>query len=413
MDMRKIFLGWIGLYITSFVFAQRECRTFEYGQQLFQKNSVFQTQREKADQFVSHQQSSRILTDAGRTITIPVVVHVLYHYPAENISDDLVKSQITALNRDFRKQNPDTIKIPVVFKELAADCGIQFQLATVDPRGRATSGVVHKYTPITKWKMDYKIKASSEMGDDGWDPKNYLNIWVGSLEQFLGYSSMPGDPADRDGVVISYTAFGTKSTGIYRLGRTAVHETGHWLGLRHLWGDEDCGDDGVDDTPQQATFTNGCPSSIRISCNNGPNGDMYMDYMDFTNDDCLVMFTRGQKQKMRALFEPDGPRNSILSSAGLGVPLIEEIPLPDSPPQWLHVKIYPDPAGSELTLNVEFDTRWLGKELQVINISGQTEMRHTISAKVQKLDISKLKPGLYFIRAVKDGDKIMEKFIKL
>lgn len=412
MDMRKIFLGWIGSCITLFAFAQQECRTFEYGQQLIQKNTLLQTQREKAEEFVS-QQSTRISSDAARMIIIPVVVHVLYHYPAENISDDLVKSQITALNRDFSKQNADTVKIPAVFKALAADCGIQFQLATVDPKGRATTGIVHKYTPITKWTMDDQIKASSEMGDDGWDPKSYLNVWVGSLDQFLGYSSMPADPIDKDGVVISYTAFGIRSSGIYRQGRTAVHETGHWLGLRHLWGDEDCGDDGVDDTPQQATFTNGCPSSVRISCNNGPSGDMYMDYMDFTNDDCLVMFTRGQKQKMRALFEPGGTRNSILSSQGLGDPLIEEIPLPDAPPQWLRVKIYPDPAGSELTLNVEFDTRWVGKELKVINISGQTEMRQMISAKIQKLDISRLKPGLYFIKAEKDGDKIIEKFVKL
>jgi hypothetical protein len=125
------------------------------------------------------------------------------------------------------------------------------------------------------------------------------------------------------------------------------------------------------------------------------------------------MFTNGQKQKMRTLFERGGPRNSFLSSTGLGIPLIEEIPLPDSPPQWLHVKIYPDPASTELTINVEFDTRWLGKELEVINLSGQVEIRKTINAKTEKLDITKLKSGLYFIRVKRDGDKIMEKFVKL
>jgi hypothetical protein len=125
------------------------------------------------------------------------------------------------------------------------------------------------------------------------------------------------------------------------------------------------------------------------------------------------MFTKGQKQKMRALFEPGGTRYSILSSKGLGTPTNEEIPLSDSPPRWLNVKIYPDPATTELNINVESDTRWVGKELQVTNIAGQLQFRKTISSKIQKLNISQLKPGLYFITAEKQGEKIIEKFIKL
>ncbi len=401
--MRTVLLGTIGLLVTYFVSAQRDCRSFEYQQQLIQKDPGLQASQNAIQNFTLLQESRTSSNAIGKTIIIPVVVHVLYHYPAENISDNLVRSQIRILNRDFRKLNPDTIKIPEAFKALAADCGIEFQLASVDSKGRATSGVIHKYTPITKWTMDDKIKLSSEMGDDGWDPKSYLNVWVGALDQFLGYSSVPGDPSDKDGVVLSIAALG---------GRTAVHEIGHWLGLRHLWGDADCGDDGVADTPKQETYTNGCPSGIRISCNNAPYGDMYMDYMDFTNDACLVMFTKGQKQKMRALFEPGGARASILSSGALGSPVSEEIPS-DSPPRWLHVKIYPDPATTELNINVESDTRWVGKELQVINITGQLQLKKTISSKIQKLDISQLKPGLYFIRAEKPGEKIMEKFIKL
>ena len=402
--MRTVLLGTIGLLVTYFVSAQRDCRSFEYQQQLIQKDPGLQASQNAIQNFTLLQESRTSSNAIGKTIIIPVVVHVLYHYPAENISDSLVRSQMRILNRDFRKLNPDTVKIPEAFKALAADCGIEFQLATVDPKGQATSGIVHKYTPIIKWTLDDKIKLSSEMGDDGWDPKSYLNIWVGSLDQFLGYSSVPGDPSDKDGLVLSIAALG---------GRTAVHEIGHWLSLRHLWGDADCGDDGVADTPKQTTYTNGCPSGVRISCNNAPYGDMYMDYMDFTNDACLVMFTKGQKQKMRALFEPGGARSSILSSGALGSPVSAEIPLPDSPPRWLHVKIYPDPATTELNINVESDTRWVGKELQVINITGQLQLKKTISSKNQKLDISQLKPGLYFIRAEKQGEKIMEKFIKL
>ena len=401
--MRTVLLGTIGLLATYFVSAQRDCRSFEYQQQLIQKDPGLQASQNAIQNFTLFQESRTSSNAIGKTITIPVVVHVLYHYAAENISDSLVRSQIRILNRDFRKLNRDTVKIPEAFKALAADCGIEFQLASVDSKGRATSGIIHKYTPITKWTMDDKIKLSSEMGDDGWDPKSYLNIWVGALDQFLGYSSVPGDPSDKDGLVLGVKALG---------GRTAVHEVGHWLGLRHLWGDADCGDDGVADTPKQETYTNGCPSGIRITCNNAPYGDMYMDYMDFTNDACLVMFTKGQKQKMRALFEPGGARYSILSSGALGSPVSEEI-LSDSPPRWLHVKIYPDPATTELNINVESDTRWVGKELQVINITGQLQFKKTINSKIQKLDISQLKPGLYFIRAEKQGEKIMEKFIKL
>jgi len=411
--MRTVLLGWIGLLLTYFVSAQRDCRSFEYQQQLIRKDPRLQKSRDAAQNFVQLSMSSRISSSgAPKTITIPVVVHILYHRPGENISDSLVNTQIMALNRDFRKLNSDTVKIPDAFKALAADCEIEFQLATVDSKGRATSGIIHKYTPITEWNTDDKIKLSEEMGDDAWDPGSYLNIWVGALDKFLGYSSIPGDPATNDGVVISNTIFGIRG-GDYGNGRTAVHEVGHWLGLKHLWGDAACGDDGVADTPRQETFTNGCPSGIRISCNNGPYGDMYMDYMDFTNDPCLVMFTKGQKQKMRALFQPGGPRYSILFSKALGSPTSSEIPPQDVSPSWLQVKIYPDPASTELFLNVEFDTRWVGKELQVINISGQIQFRTTINSKIQKLDVSRLRPGVYFIRAEKQGEKIIEKFIKL
>src|SRR6266487_399199 len=414
--MKRFLVLWGSLFSASFVYAQRECRSFEYQQQLIQNDPSLKTSRQAIEDFVFNKklnQGSSLARIAGvKTITIPVIIHILYHYPGENISDDLVRSQIAALNRDYRKLNPDTTKIPGEFKSLAADCGIEFKLATVDSAGHASTGIIHKYTPVTRWTIDDKIKFSSEMGDDAWNANSYLNIWVGTID-LNGYSSSPGDPANKDGIVISNTAFGITNSGNYGKGRTAVHEVGHWLGLRHLWGDADCGDDGIADTPKQETFTNGCPSEIRPSCDNSPNGIMYMDYMDFTNDDCLVMFTEGQKQKMRTLFEPGGPRYSILSSNGLGVPTTEQIPLQDTPPRWLHVKIYPDPAATELTVNLEFDERWVGKELQVINVSGQIEIKQTIISKIHKLDISKLKPGLYFIRAVKDGDRILERFVKL
>lgn len=384
---------------------------------MVQSDPLLETSHKAIESFV-HEHEGSITSNLARVaeekiVTIPVIVHVLYHYPGENISDELVNSQIMALNRDFRKLNSDTSKIPAAFKSLAADCEIEFKLATADINGRATSGIIHKYTPITRWTLDDKIKFSSEMGDNAWDAKSYLNIWVGTLDRLIGYSSLPGDPANKDGLVISNTVFGITKSGVYNEGRTAVHEMGHWLGLRHLWGDANCGDDGVADTPKQQTFTSGCPSTVRVSCDNAPNGDMYMDYMDFTNDDCLVMFTQGQKQKMRALFEYGGPRYSILFSNGLSVPTIEQGPLPDVPPQWLHVQIFPNPATTELTIDVQYDERWVGKQVQVINLTGQIQLSKAISSKVEKLDISQLKPGIYFLRAEKNGEKMMQKFVKL
>jgi hypothetical protein len=414
--MKRFLVLWGSLLAAGFVYAQRECRSFEYQQQLIQNDPSLKTSRQAIEDFVLNQklnQGSSSARIAGlKIITIPVIVHILYHYPGENISDDLVRSQIAALNRDYRKLNPDTTKIPAEFKALAADCGIEFKLATVDAAGRASTGIIHKYTPVTRWTTDDKIKFSSEMGNDAWDANSYLNIWVGTID-LNGYSSSPGDPADKDGIVISNAAFGITNSGNYGKGRTAVHEVGHWLGLRHLWGDANCGDDGIADTPKQQTFTSGCPSTVRISCGNGPYGDMYMDYMDFTNDDCLVMFTEGQKQKMLPLFEPGGPRNSILSSNGLGIPVIEQYPLPETSPQWLHVQIFPNPVTSELTLNMDYDARWIGKELKVFNVTGQLQMRKMITSKIQKLDVSNLKLGIYFISAEKEGEKMLQKFVKL
>ena len=147
------------------------------------------------------------------------------------------------------------------------------------------------------------MKFTSQGGADVWDSKKYLNIWVCNLSgSTLGFAQFPGGPESTDGVVVDYLYFGSigTATAPYDLGRTLTHEVGHWLNLRHIWGDSYCGNDFVDDTPTQQTSNSGCPSFPHISCNNGPNGDMFMNYMDYTHDDCLIMFTNGQKNRMIA-----------------------------------------------------------------------------------------------------------------
>jgi Pregnancy-associated plasma protein-A/Secretion system C-terminal sorting domain len=400
--------------------AQRACSSSSYLQNELSNNPSLSGQISRIETFVKKQiaekQERNIIAREQRfIIKIPVVVHILYHLPGENISDQKVFSQIEMLNKCFRKTNADTSNTPPIFKSKAADCEIEFQLATSDPKRRSTTGIIHKYTPVAEWKDDDKIKFSIEMGDDAWDAQNYLNIWVGNLKALAGYSSVPGGPLNKDGIVIGNSDFGPGDKQGYELGRTAVHEAGHWLGLKHIWGDAYCGDDLVDDTPKQGDFTSGCPASARTSCSNASlGGDMYMNYMDYTNDACINLFTEGQKARMRALFASGGVRYSILSSYGLNTSLIVEAQLPDEPPKWLYPQLYPNPANNEIILDVAYDTRWVGKTASIFNVNGQLALQMQITYKIQTINISKLKPGLYFLSAKKeDGSYIKQKFIKM
>lgn len=399
--------------------AQKKCVFREYREEQLVNNPILKNKISQIERLSVPQQLAQRGEGANgaeeTVIKIPVVVHILYHYPSEKISDAVVQSQLTALNNCFRRRNADSVKTPVYFRPVAADCGIEFQLAVSDPKRHSTTGIIRKYTPVTRWAADDKMKFSAEMGDDAWDPTSYLNIWVCNLDGVAGYSSVPGDAASKDGIVIGFPAFGTISAQSgYEMGKTAVHETGHWLNLKHIWGDDYCGDDGVADTPKQAGYNIECPNVINITCGNGPYGDMYMNYMDFTSDACMNIFTKGQKERMRAQFQPGGPRYALLTSKGLSTPLIFESPLPESDPQWLHPQLYPNPAGNTVTIDLTYDSRWLGKNIYVTNLMGQTVMNVIVASKKQQIDISRLQPGVYFFAAKKDdGESIKLKFIKL
>jgi len=348
-------------------------------------------------------------------ITIPVVVHVLYHTPDQNITQRTIDLLIGALNRDFNKRNFDTVNTPDRFKPYAAAMGFEFKLATMDPAGARTNGIIKKYTPITYWMSDDKMKFSSSYGDDGWDSKSYLNIWVCNMRDVLGYSTLPGMDAAKDGIVLSFNDIINRRGTSPALNdfRTVVHEAGHWLNLYHMWGEGYCGDDKIDDTPKQSGYTPGCPGGVRISCGSNPVGDMYMNYMDFTDDVCMNMFTKGQSKRARVLFEPGGPRNSILNSKGLNITSEETATLPDFYPRWLQTKVYPNPATSFINLYFEYDDRWLGREMQILDISGKIVINKIINSRIQNIDVSRLSPGVYFIRAEKEEEKYHAKFVKL
>jgi hypothetical protein len=226
--------------------------------------------------------------------TIPVVVHVVWKEPAENISVAQVKSQIAVLNKDFRKLNPDHAQTPAPFKGLVADAGVKFSLKKI----------VRKETSVASWGTDDRIKKAASGGSDAVSPKTTLNLWVGTLGGgLLGYAQFPGGPLATDGVVILNTAFGTVGTAAapFHKGRTATHEIGHWLNLRHIWGDTpDCtGGDGVADTPNCEGPNTGEPAFPHVTCMNGPHGDMFMNYMDYVDDKAMFMFTSGQVVRMQ------------------------------------------------------------------------------------------------------------------
>jgi hypothetical protein len=251
-------------------------------------------------------------------VTIPIVVHLVYRTSAENISDQQVQSEIDALNRDYGATNSDRSNVPPVWSGLVSDCMIRFALAKTDPNGNPTSGVTRTKTTVTSFPQDDSVKSSAAGGADAWPSDKYLNLWVCALGGgLLGYAQFPGGPATTDGVVILNTAFGSVGTAAvpFNLGRTATHEIGHWLNLRHIWGDtEDCtGTDFVDDTPNAQHPNYGKPTFPHVSCNNGPNGDMFMNYMDYVDDAAMVMFTNGQIARMQATLA--GPRSGTIATA--------------------------------------------------------------------------------------------------
>lgn len=285
--------------------------------------------------------------------TIPVVFHVIHTGTnpgvSYNISNAQLLSQIAVLNEDFRRLNADTSNTPAVFKPSAADCEVNFCLAQTDPNGNPTTGIdrINRSTmgwsapPYTKTYVDATIKPATI-----WNTNNYLNIWVTpdiNVSGFpvLGYATFPAGSglsgltsgfgtATSDGVVLWYKAVGR--VGLldpsYNKGRTATHEIGHWLGLRHIWGDQTCGNDFCSDTPTQSGDNFGCPNFPSLSsgsCANGPNGDQFMNYMDYCDDICLNMFTAQQKLRIQTVLQ-NAPmriaqRNSTACNAPAPIPV--------------------------------------------------------------------------------------------
>lgn len=244
----------------------------------------------------------RLLPDGS--ILIPVVVNVLYRTAAENISAAQIQSQIDILNADYNGLNAEYDTI-TTFGSVKASVGVHFVLKSV----------VRKSTTRTSWGTNDAMKRTSSGGIAATTPDSVLNIWVvGAMTGgVIGYAQFPGGTAATDGVVIVDDCFGNTGTATapFGLGRTATHEVGHWLNLRHIWGDATCGSDLVGDTPAHNTANYGCPSYPHRSTCSGTPIEMTMNYMDYTDDACMYMFSAGQKTRMLATFLSGGGRTGF------------------------------------------------------------------------------------------------------
>jgi hypothetical protein len=281
--------------------ARRVCGAMVAHMRLLEEYRPFRTRQSRLEQATARRRSAEARAAKPALVTVPVVVNVVYRTDEQNVSDAQIKSQIAVLNRDFASKNPDRSKIPAPWKGLATDSRLRFKLEKT----------VRKKTTHGAFATDDSVKKAAP-GTPPFEPESHLNLWVCALSGgILGYAQFPGGPASTDGVVIDYRAFGTKGTAQapFNLGRTATHEIGHYFNLRHIWADtEDCsGSDFVADTPNAAGPNYGTPAFPVVTCSNGPNGDMFMNYMDYVDDVAMFLFTAQQVVRMRTALDQSRP----------------------------------------------------------------------------------------------------------
>ena len=359
---------------------QRNCGTMQHLDEIRQRDPGVDIRMDVENLDIKHWISNNTSSSKSmpNLITIPVVVHVIYKNSSQNISDAQIFSQIDILNEDFRMNNSDASSVPSAFVGLAADCEIEFCLAVRDPNGNVTTGITRTYTTNSSFSGYTSMKYSSTGGQDAWNTSDYLNIWVCNLASgLLGFATFPGGNSSTDGVVCDYAYFGNTGTATspYDLGRTATHEVGHWLNLYHIWGDSYCGNDYVSDTPKHEESNYGCPSYPHASsCSGtGSSGEMFMNYMDYTNDACMFMFSTGQKNRMRATL--NGSRSSLLSSLGCQV-------------------VYPPITLSSTTTNLSCNLANDGS-INLSAIGGVSPLSYIWSNGSTTQDISNLSSGYY------------------
>lgn len=437
--MKKIYLSSLCLLLAAGAFAQPKYEPCGFSKVLDyyrQADPTFDARFEE-----SFKQSARnsSKTTAG-VYRIPVVFHVVYNDTKSNIHDSVVMNQLQILNEAFRNTHSDTGNTRAIFKPLAGDAEIEFYLATKDPDGVATNGIIHTQT-TAPYFMDYtapdpfaeleKLKKKNSGGVDPWPTDKYLNIWITNLNDktlkmpiLAGYATPPTNPYPPnwqgyplpplgDGVVLHYGVIGNNNPqanpAFGTAGRNAVHEVGHYLGLRHIWGDaqvaaDTCGpkaDDGIGDTPPQAEASDINAQSCNAyanqntcgAANSGDMMDMWENYMDYSNDKCQTMFTKGQVAHMRSIMEN---QRVFLKSA---VNIAENKLVQPS------FSVYPQPASNTIRVNYGGTIQ----HLIITNMVGAKvfEVKGD-AANAKQYSIGNLPSGNYII-SVQSADQMMTK----
>ena len=409
------------LFAVQSVFSQiaslpnRGCGSMEYKAQEELKNPLikaYRDQLEKATLDFMQEQMLKHTPTPHAVYTIPIVFHIVYNNSTENVSDNCINATVASFNKDFRKLNADFATKCQSFCAVGADFEIQFCLATKDPSGAATTGITRTSTTHGNFSTDDAVKFTAQGGHDVWDHTKYVNMWICNLgPQLLGYGTFPGGSASTDGVVCHCTYL-VQSGGCgavpYELGRTTVHELGHYFNLRHIWGDANCGDDLVGDTPTQQTYNFGKPAYPHVTCSNGPNGDQFMNYMDYVDDAAMVMFSAGQKTRMLAAL--NGSRAGLktsgatLCAAGSAV---NELNLD------LHVYIYPNPSTGDIFVNVQ-DAGISQADIMLYNAIGEAVLTKKVVVPYSeeiKIDASNIPNGIYLVKMKSTEGTVTKKVI--
>ena len=393
--MRKLLLFIMPVLFGLPLWAQTPCLTMEESMLEAEHDVPYAEGLEEVRAMAEDFEAGRIdvsREDDFKEVVIPVVVHVLYRLEENNISSEQIHTQIEALNRDFNAVNADRDKIPEVWRNLSTSAKFTFKLADRDPDGNWTTGITRKQTDVKNIGTEERYYLPASGGVAPWNQAFYMNIWVCELEgNSLGFAILPSSSmSSRDGIVMAPRAFGTIGTAKapYNQGRTLVHEVGHYFGLRHLWGDdnESCGaTDYIDDTPKQRSENYGCAGYPSVSCSNGPHGDMFMNYMDYSNDTCALLFTKRQVEFMQLIMK----RNRRAMFYSTGVTGMEE----RTNYRWT---VYPNP--SEGVIHIEFGED-IPEEVVVMNTLGGIVARLSSPRSIERIDLGELPAGVYYLRS--------------
>ncbi len=382
-----------------------------------------------------NQSKGTLFNNRDGVLVVPVVFHIVYHTEAQNLPDSVIHSQMEVLNEDYRRLNADAANTRDVFLPVAADTEIEFRLATIDPQGQPTNGITHTYTERTGFSMDLfsmentldEVKSSETGGVDCWDPTKYLNIWVCYIEptmfgQIFGMAYPPnglpnwengsGAPTpETEGVIVHYTVVGRNNpratddnVNDNDLGRTLTHEVGHYLGLRHIWGDEFmtdlCSeDDGIDDTPWAG-------NSDQFVCNHNSNScfadqpndlpDMIENYMDYTRESCYNIFTNGQKEHMRYVLQEKRP--GLLTGEVLGIK--------NKAMQSVSILVSPNPTREFITVQSR-----LGRNAHYVitNMMGEQVMKGQLNT--PQISVAHLSSGIYLFHGYDGISTGVQRFV--